>query len=69
MNLNKVLSLLFIGLLKGSVFGQEFPNPKSYELIQDLDEVIVTATRTQRQLSSVPLPVTLIAKKQLQKQE
>ena len=67
MNLNKVLSLLFIGLLKGSVFGQEFPNPKSYELIQDLDEVIVTATRTQRQLSSVPLPVTLIAKKQLQK--
>lgn len=33
----------------------------------DLDEVIVTATRTSRQLSSVPMPVTLITKEQLQK--
>ncbi|WP_299125781.1 TonB-dependent receptor [uncultured Tenacibaculum sp.] len=32
----------------------------------DLDEVVVTATRTKRQLSSVPMPVTLISKKQLQ---
>ncbi|WP_420320306.1 TonB-dependent receptor plug domain-containing protein [Flagellimonas sp.] len=35
-------------------------------LIESLDEVIVTATRTVRQLSSLPLPVTLISKKQLQ---
>ncbi|MBE7629746.1 TonB-dependent receptor [Tenacibaculum piscium] len=32
-----------------------------------LDEVVVTATRTERQLSSLPMPVTLISKKQLQK--
>ncbi|CAM1372834.1 Outer membrane receptor protein [Tenacibaculum xiamenense] len=33
----------------------------------DLDEVIVTATRTKRQLSSVPMPVTLVSKKQIQR--
>lgn len=32
---------------------------------QHLDEVIVTATRTQRQLSSLPMPVTLISKQQI----
>lgn len=34
-------------------------------LTQDLDEVVVTATRTVRQLSSLPLPVTLIPQKQI----
>ncbi|MEP5272574.1 TonB-dependent receptor plug domain-containing protein, partial [Maribacter dokdonensis] len=34
-------------------------------LSQELDEVIVTATRTARQLSSLPLPVTLVGKKQI----
>lgn len=58
---------MFIGVLSVSVFGQEIPVQKNSLLIQDLDEVIVTATRTLRQLSSVPLPVTLISKKQLQK--
>ena len=46
---------------------QEDSFKKDSMLVQDLDEVIVTATRTFRQLSSVPLPVTLISKKQLQK--
>lgn len=32
-----------------------------------LDEVVITATRTQRQLSSVPMPVQLISQKQLKK--
>ncbi|MCD8445589.1 TonB-dependent receptor plug domain-containing protein, partial [Tenacibaculum finnmarkense] len=32
-----------------------------------LEEVVVTATRTKRQLSSIPMPVTLISKEQLQK--
>lgn len=67
MNLNSVLALVFIGILRASVFGQEIPFQKDSVLIQDLDEVIVTATRTIRQLSSVPLPVTLISEKQLQK--
>ncbi|WP_405397749.1 TonB-dependent receptor plug domain-containing protein [Maribacter sp. Asnod2-G09] len=34
-------------------------------LSQQLEEVIVTATRTERQLSSLPLPVTLVGKKQI----
>jgi len=67
MNLNKVLTLLFIGVLRAPIFGQEIPVQKDSFLIQDLDEVIVTATRTIRQLSSVPLPVTLISKKQIQR--
>lgn len=33
---------------------------------QSLDEVVVTATRTIRQLSDIPLPVTIISKKQIQ---
>lgn len=33
--------------------------------VSKLDEVILTATRTQRQLSSLPLPVNLISKKQI----
>ena len=32
---------------------------------QDLDGVVITATRTVRQLSSLPLPVTLIPRKQI----
>jgi outer membrane receptor for ferrienterochelin and colicins len=33
--------------------------------VNDLEEVIVSATRTERQLSSLPLPVTLIPKKKI----
>ncbi len=33
----------------------------------DLDEVMVTATRTLRQVSAIPMPVTLITKEQLKK--
>lgn len=40
-------------------------NSKVSILSQQLDEVIVTATRTERQLSSLPLPVTLVGKKQI----
>lgn len=67
MNLNSALCIMFIGLLEASVFGQKNVAQKDSILIQDLDEVIVTATRTVRQLSSLPLPVTLISKEQLQK--
>lgn len=33
--------------------------------VNELEEVILTATRTERQLSSLPLPVTLISKKNI----
>lgn len=67
MNLNKLLALCFVIVVKTSSFSQEIPTIKDSIIVQDLEEVIVTATRTVRQLSSVPLPVTLISKKQLQK--
>lgn len=33
--------------------------------VNELEEVILTATRTERQLSSLPLPVTLVSKKKI----
>lgn len=33
--------------------------------VEMLDEIILTATRTERQLSSIPLPVTLVSKKKI----
>ncbi len=65
MNLNKLLAIAFTRVFTSVIFGQEHTDLKDSVLIQDLDEVIVTATRTVRQLSSVPLPVTLISKEQL----
>ncbi|MFT6934231.1 MAG: outer membrane receptor for ferrienterochelin and colicins [Maribacter sp.] len=67
MSLNKVLTVLFASFAGLLTFSQEIPVLKDSILTQDLDEVIVTATRTVRQLSSVPLPVTLISKKQIQR--
>jgi len=67
MSLNKVVTLVFIGVFGAAVFGQENSMKNDSILAQDLDEVIVTATRTVRQLSSLPLPVTLISKKQIQR--
>ena len=43
----------------------QVPSTTDSILSQQLDEVIVTATRTDRQLSSLPLPVTLVGKKQI----
>ncbi|WP_299012294.1 TonB-dependent receptor [uncultured Polaribacter sp.] len=45
-------------------YGQK--KTKDSVTINKLDEVIITATRTIRQLSSLPMPVTLISKKQIQ---
>ncbi len=38
---------------------------KEDEMNLDLDEVVVTATRTLRQVSSLPLPAQLISKKEI----
>jgi outer membrane receptor for ferrienterochelin and colicins len=35
-------------------------------LSEDLEQVVVTATRSERQLSSLPMPVTVIGKKEIQ---
>ncbi|NAS11231.1 TonB-dependent receptor plug domain-containing protein [Poritiphilus flavus] len=63
LNKNKRL-LIFYFFLSALVFAQTEETDSIIR--QDLDEVVVTATRTVRQLSSLPLPVTLISKKQLQ---
>ena len=66
MSLNKnnfwIIFLLFLPLL--SAQGQI---EKDSILTENLDEVVVTATRTVRQLSSLPLPVTLVPKKQIER--
>lgn len=67
MNLNKAITLAFISIFGAVAFGQENRMKNDSIVAQDLDEVIVTATRTVRQLSSLPLPVTLISKKQIQR--
>jgi outer membrane receptor for ferrienterochelin and colicins len=67
MNLNKAITLAFISIFEAVAFGQENRMKNDSIVAQDLDEVIVTATRTVRQLSSLPLPVTLISKKQIQR--
>ena len=61
LNKKHVLLLLFFS---NWIFSQEIEGVK---IEDELDEVIVTATRTKRQLSSLPMPVTLITKEQLQK--
>ena len=66
MSLNKnKLSIYFSTFLSVSCFSQENAGTDSLP-IENLEEVVVTATRTIRQLSSLPLPVTLITRKQLQ---
>ena len=64
MFLNKVLGFLFF-LIVVFVYSQENKVAKDTTATA-LDEVIVTATTTKRQLSSLPMPVTLISKKQIQ---
>lgn len=66
LNKNNILFYFLLFLCALSVAQEQVENEKDSILIENLDEVIVTATRTVRQLSSLPLPVTLISKKQLQ---
>ncbi|WP_350293781.1 TonB-dependent receptor [uncultured Croceitalea sp.] len=68
MSLNKNnLAIYFLVFFCSLSLAQKRNEQKNDSIItQDLEEVIVTATRTIRQLSSLPLPVTLIPKKQLQ---
>jgi outer membrane receptor for ferrienterochelin and colicins len=66
MFLNRIVTLLFLATTL-TFFSQNRVSMKDTLQVNTLDEVIVTATRTVRQLSSIPMPVTLISKKQLQK--
>lgn len=66
MFLNRILTVLFLSISLSS-FCQKKAVEKDSVKINELSEVVITATRTVRQLSSLPMPVTLISKKQIQK--
>ncbi|CAL2077927.1 iron complex outermembrane recepter protein [Tenacibaculum sp. 190524A02b] len=66
MFLNKFKAIVLV-MLSITSFSQEKKQKLDSLKNNKLDEVIVTATRTARQLSSVPMPVTLISKEQIQK--
>ena len=66
MNLNKlhinlILSILFTTIL----WSQDHKVLKDSTKINDLEEVIISATRTQRQLTSLPLPAQIISSKEI----
>lgn len=61
---NYCLLLIFALFAFAKAISQETPVDTTE--VKQLEEVILTATRTQRQLSSLPLPVTLISKKKIQ---
>ncbi|WP_298782252.1 TonB-dependent receptor [uncultured Polaribacter sp.] len=62
----KYFSVFFSTFFSLVVFSQKIIKTKQDSTaIESLDEVIVTATRTQRQLSSIPLPAQIISKKEI----
>ena len=67
MSLNKNNILIFFLIFFGQLlFSQEEKRTVSDSTkIENLEDVIVTATRTTRQLSSLPLPVQLVSKKEI----
>lgn len=64
MFLNRLFVIQFIIVFISSFATAQMIKRDSIK-INELDEIIVTATRTVRQLSSLPMPVTLISKKQI----
>lgn len=63
MFLNKYCVLVFV-FSTSLLYGQEEVQKDTIKS-EKLDEVVVTATRTVRQLSSLPMPVTLVSQKQI----
>ncbi|BAO74678.1 TonB-dependent receptor plug domain-containing protein [Winogradskyella sp. PG-2] len=65
LNKNNILLFFILFFLSNSQAQENKEIEKDSTKIEELNEVVVTATRTPRQLSSLPLPVTLISKKQI----
>lgn len=66
MSLNKNNFLLYFSFFTvSSLLAQQEQTPMDSIWMEDLEEVIVTATRTERQLSSLPLPAQLITGKEI----
>lgn len=68
MGLNKNnIAFFFLNFLSALVFSQENSVFQDSTKVESLEEVIISATRTYRQLSSLPLPAHLISKKEIQR--
>ncbi len=67
MSLNKNYFTISFCFFLGLVTQAQESQLKDSILTEDLEEVVVTATRTVRQLSSLPLPVTLIPQQQIER--
>jgi outer membrane receptor for ferrienterochelin and colicins len=65
MNLNKNNCIFILCLFLNYILLAQTVKSDSTE-IKQLDEVVITATRTIRQLSSLPLPVQIISKKDIE---
>ncbi|WP_299439737.1 TonB-dependent receptor [uncultured Aquimarina sp.] len=63
--MNKIIT--FILLLCCNLYSQEHVTPKESDSLKTerLEEVFISATRTERQLSSLPLPAQIISKKEI----
>jgi outer membrane receptor for ferrienterochelin and colicins len=66
MFLNRVVVLFFL-VVTSTLISQNKVVEKDSVKVNTLDEIVITATRTIRQLSSLPMPVSIISKKQIQK--
>ena len=65
---SKYLRIYFLFFFSAIVFSQENKGVAEDSLkVENLEEVIVTATRTIRQLSSLPLPAQIISQKDIQR--
>jgi len=67
MNLNRNLFAIYFTLFFASLSQAQDSSDQDTILPVHLEEVMVTATKSVRQLSSLPLPVQLISKKQIQR--
>lgn len=62
----KIIILSFVSVSANFLFSQEQNKVhKDSTKVEELEEVIVSATRTKRQLSSLPLPAQIISKKEI----
>ena len=55
----------FFIFIATSAFGQKIVKTDS-SMVKNLDEVVITATKSERLLGALPMPVTVISKKQIQ---
>ena len=68
MILNKNKSYFFFALIFSfSMLSQTVDKKKDSLKTEKLDEVVITATRTIRQLSTLPMPVTIVTKEAIKK--